>query len=190
MYGELPGGLPDFTLAGISGLDWNRDMVPWDLPGEKESFTGGADDYLRLLTGTLLPAVEDCLPGPPGWRGIAGYSLGGLFALYALCRTEAFHGAASVSGSLWFPGIVEYLTEHEMSPGVCRVYLSVGSREARTRNPLMRPVRQNAEAVEALCRERGIRTTFVLNPGNHFFQPARRTAAGIAWLLGGTEPKS
>ena len=134
--------------------------------------------------------MEDCLPGPPGWRGIAGYSLGGLFALYALCRTEAFHGAASVSGSLWFPGIVEYLTEHEMSPGVCRVYLSVGSREARTRNPLMRPVRQNAEAVEALCRERGIRTTFVLNPGNHFFQPARRTAAGIAWLLGGTEPKS
>ena len=45
-------GCPPFTLVAISGLDWNRDMAPWDSPAafrKGEPFTGGADDYLRLL---------------------------------------------------------------------------------------------------------------------------------------------
>lgn len=45
-------GCPPFTLAAIGNLDWNRDMAPWDNPAAfkgGEPFTGGADDYLRLL---------------------------------------------------------------------------------------------------------------------------------------------
>lgn len=38
--------------------------------------------------------------------GIAGYSLAGLFALYALYKTDVFTRVASMSGSLWFPGIM------------------------------------------------------------------------------------
>ena len=40
-------GCPPFTLVAISGLDWNRDMAPWDSPAafrKGEPFTGGADD--------------------------------------------------------------------------------------------------------------------------------------------------
>ena len=46
-------GCPPFTLVAISDLDWNHDMVPWDSPPafkNAEPCTGGADDYLRLLT--------------------------------------------------------------------------------------------------------------------------------------------
>ena len=99
------GGQP-LTVVAISGLDWDRDMVPWDSPAVFKNaapFTGGADDYLRLLTGEIVPAAERRLPAPPCWRGIAGYSLAGLFAVYALYHTEMFSRAASVSGSLWFP---------------------------------------------------------------------------------------
>ena len=46
-------GCPSFTLVTISDLDWNHDMVPWDSPPAFKNAapcTGGADDYLRLLT--------------------------------------------------------------------------------------------------------------------------------------------
>ena len=63
-------GCPPFTLVAISGLDWNHDMVPWDSPAafkKGESFTGGADDYLRLLVDEIIPEVESHLPDPPAW---------------------------------------------------------------------------------------------------------------------------
>ena len=179
-------GCPDFTLVAISGLTWNRDMAPWDCPPAfrgSDPCAGGADDYLRLLTGEILPAAEQALSFPPCWRGIAGYSLGGLFALYALCRTDSFSRAASVSGSLWFPGIEEYLCTH---PPLCRperVYLSLGDRESHTRSALLQPVQQNTERVAAWYRAAGIETVFCLNPGGHHDHPAERTAAGICWLL-------
>ena len=50
-------GCPPFTLVSISNLDWNRDMAPWDSPPafkHAEPCTGGADDYLRLLTEEII----------------------------------------------------------------------------------------------------------------------------------------
>ena len=71
-------GCPPLTLVAISNLGWNRDMAPWDSPAafkKGELFTGGADDYLRLLVEEIIPRAEKELPGPPAWRGIAGYSM-------------------------------------------------------------------------------------------------------------------
>lgn len=73
------------------------------------SYTSGADGYLRLLINQIIPKAESLLQGTPAWRGIAGYSLAGLFALYSIYQTDAFSRVASVSGSLWFPGIKEYV---------------------------------------------------------------------------------
>ncbi|WP_353733977.1 alpha/beta hydrolase-fold protein [Oscillibacter sp.] len=84
---------PPFTLVAISDLDWNHDMVPWDSPPafkNADPCTGGADDYLRLLTEEIIPAAEKKITGVPCWRGIAGYSLAGLFALYSIYQTDLF----------------------------------------------------------------------------------------------------
>ena len=65
-------GCSPFTLVSVSDLDWNHDMAPWDSPAafkKGEPFTGGADDYLRLLMGEIIPRAEKELPGPPAWRG-------------------------------------------------------------------------------------------------------------------------
>ena len=101
VYGAAqPDGCPPFTLVTISNLDWNRDMAPWDSPAafkKGEPFTGGADDYLRLLVEEIIPRAEKELPGPPAWRGIAGYSLAGLFALYAIYRTDVFSRVGCMS---------------------------------------------------------------------------------------------
>lgn len=179
-------GCPPFTLVAISDLDWNHDMVSWDSPPafkNAEPCTGGADDYLRLLTREIIPTAEKELPGVPSWRGIAGYSLAGLFALYAIYRTDLFSRIGSMSGSLWFPGMKDYIFSHESKRWPDCVYFSLGDKESKTRNPILRSVRQSTEEIQAFYQDKGIDTVFQLNPGNHYDHAAERTAAGIAWML-------
>ena len=97
---------PDFTLVTISGLNWEAELSPWaagNLFKYSEMFTGGADEYLKTLTERIMPQAETHVPGQVLWRGLAGYSLAGLFTVYALYKTDLFSRAASMSGSLWYP---------------------------------------------------------------------------------------
>ena len=179
-------GCPAFTLVSVSNLDWNHDMSPWEIPPvfkNTEPCTGGADDYLKLLIEKIMPEAEREIKGTVSWRGIAGYSLAGLFALYSLYRTDIFSRAASMSGSLWYPGISEYISSHTMKRIPDCLYFSLGSKEARTRNHYMKTVQENTEKIEEYYREKGISTVFQLNPGNHYKDAEKRTAAGIHWLL-------
>ena len=179
-------GCPPFTLVAISDLDWNHDMAPWDSPPTFKNAapcTGGADDYLRLLTEEIIPAAEKELGSVPRWRGIAGYSLAGLFALYAIYQTELFARVGSMSGSLWFPGMKEYIFSHEPQHQPDCIYFSLGDKESKTKNPILRTVQENTEEICAYYQRKGIDTVFQLNPGNHFIQSVERTAAGIAWML-------
>ena len=177
---------PQFALVAISDLDWNHDMAPWDRPAafkNGEPFIGGADDYLRLLVEEIMPRAEKELSGPPAWRGIAGYSLAGLFALYAIYRTDVFSRVGCMSGSLWFPGFKEYIFSHEPKRRPDCIYFSLGDKEAKTRNPVLKTVQENTEEIQTFYQNKGIDTVFQLNPGNHFVQGSERTVAGIQWLL-------
>lgn len=179
-------GCPPFTLVAISNLDWNQDMAPWDSPAafkKGEPFTGGAGDYLRLLVEEIIPRAEKELVGPPAWRGIAGYSLAGLFALYTIYQTDVFSRVGCMSGSLWFPGFKEYIFSHEPKRQPDCVYFSLGDKEAKTRNPVLKTVQENTEEIQTFYQNKGIDTVFQLNPGNHFVQGVERTTAGIEWLL-------
>ena len=177
---------PPFTLVTISDLNWNHDMVPWDSPSafkNADPCTDGADDYLRLLTEEIIPTAEKEIGGVPCWRGIAGYSLAGLFALYSIYQTDLFSRVGSMSGSLWFPGMKEYIFSHEPKHWPDCMYFSLGDKESKTRNPVLRNVRQNTEEIHAFYQSKGIDTMFQLNPGNHYNQTVERTAAGLCWLL-------
>ena len=177
---------PPLTLVAISDLDWNQDMAPWDSPAafkKGEPFTGGADDYLRLLVEEIMPRAEKELSGSPAWRGIAGYSLAGLFALYTIYRTDVFSQVGCMSGSLWFPGFKEYVFSHEPKRWPDCIYFSLGDKEAKTRNPVLKTVQENTEEIQTFYQNKGIDTVFQLNPGNHFVQGVERTTAGIEWLL-------
>lgn len=179
-------GDSDFALVAISGLNWEHDMVPWDIPSissKDTPCTGGADAYLELLLHEILPQAEGTVLGTPLWRGIAGYSLAGLFALYSIYRTDVFSRAASVSGSLWFPDFPAFVCSHTPKQTPDCIYFSLGDKEHKTRNPFLQTVRQNTEEMEDFYKQQGIATTFQLNPGNHFQDAALRTAAGIRWIL-------
>lgn len=187
VYQELrKNGCPDFTFVTISGLLWNHDMAPWEIPPISKNdtpCTGGADEYLRLLTTEIIPKAEKLAVGCISWRGLAGYSLAGLFAVYSIYRTDAFSRVASMSGSLWFPGFAEYVYSHEMESCPDHMYLSLGDKECRTRNPYLKTVRERTEAILDFYIRKGIDTEFRLNPGNHYSDSVQRTAAGIAWII-------
>lgn len=187
VYKNMMGlGCPDCSLVEISKLKWDHDMTPWYMgPISKRDTpcTGGADDYLDLLQAEIMPRAESLLPGTPGWRGIAGYSLAGLFAMYSLYKTDAFSRAASMSGSLWFDGFPAFVRSHEMKRKPDCIYFSLGDRESSTHNPILSTVERNTREIESICRAKGISTTFVMNKGNHFQGCNKRTAAGIAWIL-------
>lgn len=88
-----------------------------------------------------------------------------------------------MSGSLWFPGIREYIFSHEPERMPDHIYFSLGDREDRTRNRFLKCVRQNTEEIEAFYKNRGIDTVFQLNSGGHYKNAVKRSAAGIAWIL-------
>lgn len=57
----------------------------------------------------------------------------GLFSLWAAYQTDAFAGVAAASPSIWFPDFLQYMKEHDIRTE--SVYLSLGDREEKTRNP-------------------------------------------------------
>lgn len=175
-----------FNLLAVSNIDWNHDMAPWEcrplFPGDSP-YTGGADDHLDLIISDIMPRALSLISGAPSFTAIAGYSLAGLFALYAMYRTDAFSRAASMSGSLWYPGFREYVETHDMKHAPDKIYLSLGDKEARTRQPLMKTVQENTEKIAAYYQSLGYDVTWELDPGNHFRDPMLRSAKGILKIL-------
>lgn len=178
-------GCRPFHLVSLSGLRWDEELSPWPhgpVVSRDDHFTGEADRFARCLTEQIIPPVEEAI-GKPSSRVIAGYSMGGLFALYTPYRTDAFSGAVSASGSVWYPGFVPYVEAHDYPKRPDAIYLSLGDLESRTRHAVLSQTELCMEKLCAVYRERSIRSVFELNPGNHFRDPAYRMAKGIAWML-------
>jgi len=174
-----------WALAAVACGDWNRDLSPWPAPAVFRGggdFAGGGKEWLRKIENEALPALRAKLgcPDAPCW--LAGYSLAGLFALWALYESDAFAGAVSASGSLWYPGFAEEALRRSLK-GSPAIYLSLGDTEDRTRNPVMRTVRDCTERLYRHYLESGAETVFELNPGNHFQEPEARLAKGVRWAL-------
>lgn len=176
----------DLTLATINITDWNNDMSPWEMPPvfkNDEPFTGGADAYLETLTEEIIPAIFGEIGSEPAYIALAGYSLAGVFAVYAMYRTDRFARIASASGSMWYPGFLDFVHSHEPVAFPEKLYLSLGDKEARTRNQIMATVEQNTGALYDHYKSLGVEAVFEKNPGNHFRDAAQRMAKGIAWLV-------
>lgn len=173
-----------FILVEIDGVDWNRDMSPWaseKLFAGDTACTGGGEEWLQVLTSQIIPPVEEGLNVTN--RFLAGYSLAGLFALWAAYHTSIFDGVISGSGSFWYPGFTEYAGGHDLMRQLSSIYFSLGDRESHVRNPILQRVEENTRWLCAHYQEQGITTIFELNTGNHYMQTELRMAKGIGWTL-------
>lgn len=165
----------DFRLLALKVEQWNSDLSPWQAPpvfGE-ESFGDGAANTLAEILSLTNDKEKRYF--------IGGYSLAGLFALWAAYQTDVFAGVAAASPSVWFPGFTDYMRANEIKTG--NVYLSLGDREERTRNPIMATVGGRIREIQAVLIRKGVNSFLEWNQGNHFKEPDIRTAKAFSWLL-------
>ena len=165
----------EFYQIVIKVRNWNNDLSPWPSSAVfgKESFGNGAAD-------TLSEVLKYCTDRDKTYI-IGGYSLAGLFALWAAYQTDVFKGVAAASPSVWFPGFVEYMRGNRIRTD--SVYLSLGDREEKTRNPVMAKVGEGIREAFTLLKDQGINTTLEWNQGNHFRDADIRTAKAFAWVM-------
>ena len=165
----------DFCLLAIKVQNWNADLSPWPAPAVfgREGFGNGAAD-------TLNEARKICTDQEKTYI-IGGYSLAGLFALWAAYQTDVFKGVAAASPSVWFPGFADYMKEHEIRTGA--VYLSLGDKEEKARNPVMATVGDRIREAHALLSGHGVKCTLEWNEGNHFKDADIRTAKAFSWVM-------
>lgn len=213
LLGDVADHSPVQVPEGVSlvniGVDlWEENFSPWCAPrvfAKGPNFGDGAQKTLDILINHVIPWAESELTDPPTYRVLVGYSLAGLFSLWAgvspqvargmspqvSCGSQldapatTFQRIGAVSGSFWFPGLLDYV-DQQLSGGVVgltHAYLSLGDREARTPNPQIMHVRENAELLASRLESAGITSMFELNRGNHFQNVEGRMQKALDWLV-------
>ena len=173
----------DFCLLAVKVNDWNHDLSPWTAQAVfgKEGFAGKAEETLHILLKEILPGIVKHEDKPEKKLIVGGYSLAGLFSLWAVYQTDYFDGAAAASPSIWYPHFIDYTRSNTIQTG--RVYLSLGDREERTRNTVMATVGTAVRSAEEIIKEAGMDCILEWNQGNHFKDTGLRTAKAFAWVM-------
>ena len=94
------GAAHPFLFAAVPVESWNDELSPWKAPAVwgKQGFGGNAADTLRFLTEPFIPTLKQQFRLPEDIKIIlGGYSLAGLFALWASTQTKLFYGVAAAS---------------------------------------------------------------------------------------------
>ena len=174
----------NFLFAAIPVESWNDALSPWEAPAVwgTQGFGGNAMDTLRFLIEQVIPTLKRQFHLPENVKIIlGGYSLAGLFALWASTQTDLFYGVAAASPSVWFPGWMEFEQQHPIQAQ--HIYLSLGDKEERTKNAVMAAVGDNIRTLHSRLAERGADCTLEWNSGGHFKDADLRTAKAFRWVM-------
>ena len=148
-----------FLFAAVPVESWNDALSPWEAPAVKQQFH--LPENVKIILG--------------------GYSLAGLFSLWASTQTDLFYGVAAASPSVWFPEWMEFEQQHPMQAQ--RIYLSLGDKEEHTKNAIMAVVGDNIRTLHSRLTERGADCTLEWNSGGHFKDADLRTAKAFRWVM-------
>ena len=163
-----------FTLVAFRIRHWNVELSPWKAPA-----VFGREDFGEGASNTLCYVLDELVTRFKGNRYcLGGYSLAGLFALWSGYQTDVFSSIVGASPSVWFPKWIEYADRHQMKANM--VYLSLGDKETKARNPIMARV---GECIERMHKLLDCEKMVEWNEGNHFKDNAIRTAKGLAWAI-------
>ena len=157
------------NIVAISGMKWNDALTPWKAPAlnpKEEDFKGKAKDFLSSLLGDICVNTEQSLRLNHPKRYIIGVSLAGLFAFWASTKTNKFECVASISGSFWYDGFVEWFKEQELLAE--RYFLSLGDKEVKAKNERLASVGSCTESILQIIQDKSKEVTFVTDEGNHF----------------------
>ncbi len=172
----------DLSSYGVNSVwlkpgDWFDELSLWPI----DEFKGNGKGTLAYIF-SIIDSIEEGLEIKD--RIIIGYSLAGLFSLYAKSEDSRFTSCGSVSGSLWYPDFLEYFNERCNSLSG-KIYLSLGNKEENTKHKLMKHVGNNTREIAKLLEQNAnVTSLFEYNEGGHFNEPDKRVLKGINYLLG------
>lgn len=180
--------LPPFSLAciEISEAQWNILLAPWATPQNFPKYLrcqGGASDFLKTLAETIVPKIQAQLSHPCGFQTMAGYSLAGLFSIFAMCQWDQLAGVCAVSGSFWYPDFEAWFLKHLPTHLPLCVYFSTSEKEWDSKNVRLSSLKLTLETMEKSLGDKGVKTICQINSGNHFQEATPRLALGIEWML-------
>ena len=170
------------NMVVISGLNWESDLTPWKAPGIKTGeFEGKATSFLSRLMEDIFVNLESSFRISRPERYICGVSLSGLFALWASCKMDIFHGIASVSGSFWYDGFLEWISKNR--PYADKFYFSLGEKEKDAKNLRLAGVDSATKHIYGLMNTIGADVRFEYNKGNHFGPLIERIEKAINGIM-------
>ena len=172
-----------FVLATIELKDWMLDLMPWpdgNISRDPEAGKHGQDTLQYVLL-SLIPELQSRFGPLPIILG--GYSLGGLFALWASTQTDSFKAIAAASPSVWIKDWIPFARKHV--PMAEAVYLSLGDKEEHVKNQAIARVGDNLRTQYTLLQEQlgPNQCTLVWEQGGHFNDNEGRLARAFAWLM-------
>lgn len=172
-----------FVLATIELEDWMVDLMPWpdgNVSRDQEAGKHGQEtlDYVLIA---LVPELQQRYGSLPMILG--GYSLGGLFAIWASMQTDRFKAVAAASPSVWVHDWMPFARKHV--PMADYIYLSLGDQEEHVKNQAIAQVGDNLRAqYELLQKQLGQEhCSLVWEKGGHFADNEGRLARAFAWCL-------
>ena len=149
-------------------------------------FGGKAAEHLSFFVKHVIPFCESeyGFASSTEKRVIGGYSLGGLFSLYAAVNTDLFGTVLSCSSSLWYPDFLDYLKEHPFKAGHPKLYMSVGDQEGTTATNLTADQTSNTIALKDFYEPKFEPNDFkfILEEGNHGNNISGRAWRAIEWV--------
>lgn len=180
---DFPSPFSNVVFVYIENNDYESDFTPYTHPPVFKGgldFKGNADQYLTLLL-RIMQKVESENRFPVIKRILAGYSLGGLFSLFATSKTNLFSGICCASASFWYPKFVDYVETHDFF--FEKAYFSIGDKESHTKNPYLRNAYQDMMMVKQILETKKHLVYFEFNQGGHFSNPMKRVDKGVSFLL-------
>lgn len=157
---------------------WNDMLTPWPEEGEtpkSPSFAGYAAETLRVIQEDVIPQTDKALGDVKiEERDLIGVSLSGLFTLWQWLRCDTFKSIASLSGSFWYPGFIEWFEKQSIPPKNGKAFFLLGVKEPKAWVKAYRSVGENTEMIVKRLKASGINTIFEWVPGDHTSNPLER----------------
>ena len=183
---EPASGIYGTTIVAVTGMDWQNVFSPWPakgVPKGSPDFKGESPEFLRLLQQTVIPRVESAL-GMNGSvkRSLVGVSMSGLFALWQWMLCDTFANIASLSGSFWYEGFLDWMKNRPIPEKTGKGYFLLGDQEPKSKVKAFQSVGTDTQEIVAILRKAGIATEFQSVPGNHYSDPIPRLEKAFSAL--------
>lgn len=173
----------NWCIVTVLVKDWFSDLTPWSSVPifGKQGYGDQAQETLNFISEHLITWLKKQRSQENINLFLIGYSLAGLFSLWAGTKLDLFKGIAGVSPSVWYPRWDEYRTKNTMKTE--SVYLSLGSAEEKVKNKILASVGERIKNEYEKLQKEKIKTALEWNEGNHFLDSDLRLAKAMKWLL-------